>query len=60
MESDQLEFKDFYNEKFISSGSFGTVHSALNKAIKDKVYAVKTMTFQSQKSQEEIEREIHL
>ena len=60
MESDQLEFKDFYNEKFISSGSFGTVHSALNKATKDKVYAVKTMTFQSQKSQEEIEREIHL
>jgi len=55
-----LLFKDFYNEKLISSGSFGTVHRVQNKATQEKLYAIKTMTFQSGKSQDEIQKEIDL
>jgi len=55
-----LLLEDFHNKKQISSGSFGTVHQAQNKATEEKIYAIKTMTFQSGKNQEEIQREIDI
>jgi len=55
-----LHFEDFYNENLISSGSFGTVHKVQNKATQEKLYAIKTMTFQSGKNQDEIQKEINI
>ena len=53
-----LVFEDFYNEELISSGSFGIVHRVKNKATGEKWYAIKTMTFQSNKTPDQIEKEL--
>ena len=55
-----IDFSDFESDELISKGTYGIVHKAHNKKFPGKIFAIKTLSYSSEKEQKKIIREIEI